>query len=329
MREARMAPGDFLALGMRSLPEEKDPELALTLSDRAGIERLLGKLTECAATVDRALKLAERPRGILLESSHRRTLAMIGIDQTDLAYALGQFDEAARFAVRCSELCDQLKTAPASERQYVDPLFAAMAAHRLALANRELGKTAEALAAHEDAVARMKALDGPKATRDVRFWVCETRRERARTAVAVPERRAGAIADLAEVIPLEEKLIEENPHLNFYKAGLASTYLYRGELLLSLDQSEPATAELTKALVVSRELLERHGIVSASMLIRGKTFLALGRARAAAGKKDEAAAHWKNAAKVFDQALTRLDPDNFHHRRGQAEAARALKTPAK
>ena len=131
------------------------------------------------------------------------------------------------------------------------------------------------------------------------------------------------------MIPIAEKLIEENPHLNFYKAGLASTYLYRGELFTALDQPQSATAELTKSLAVSRELLERHGIVSASMLIRGKSFLALGRARAAAGKKDEATVHWKNAAKVFDQALTRLDPDNFHHRRGLAEAQRELNPPTK
>ena len=168
----------------------------------------------------------------------------------------------------------------------------------------------------------MKVVAGPKANRDERYWDCEVRRERAQTAVAVPERRAAAIADLSEVIPLAEQLIEESPHLYFYKAGLASTYLYRGELLLSLEQPEAATAELTKSLAASRILLDRHGALTRSMLIRGNTFLALGRARAAAGKKDEAAAHWKNAAKVFEIAL-KIDPDNFHHRRGQTEAERA------
>ena len=64
------------------------------------------------------------------------------------------------------------------------------------------------------------------------------------------------------------------------------------------------------------------------MLVRGQTFLALGRARAAAGKTDEAAGHWKNAAKVFELAL-KIDPDNFHHRRGFAEAERALKPAAR
>jgi hypothetical protein len=89
-----------------------------------------------------------------------------------------------------------------------------------------------------------------------------------------------------------------------------------------------ATAELTKSLAVSRELLDRHGVLTRSMLIRGNTFLALGRARAAAGKKDEAAAHWKNAAKVFEIAL-RIDPDTFHHRRGLVEAELHAKPPAK
>jgi tetratricopeptide (TPR) repeat protein len=188
--------------------------------------------------------------------------------------------------------------------------------------------TAKALAAHDDEVARMKLLAGPKATRDERYWDCEVRRERARTALAVPERRAAAIAELAEVILPSEKLIDEHPHLYFYKAELASTYLYRRELLLALGQPEVATAELTKSLAVSSDLLDRHGVLTRSLLIRGNTFLALGRARAAAGKQDEAAAHWKNAAKVFEIAL-KIDPDNFHHRRGLAEAERALGPPTK
>ena len=308
---------------------EYSDDLAMTLSDRAGLEKLMGKLNDADATLARALKLAEGPQGKLSDSSYRRTIGVIVSDQTVVAYLLGRFDDVVRSAGRSVELFEQLKTAPAAQRISVDPLYAAMAVHHVALARRELGQTAESLAAHDDAVARMKILAGPKATRDERYWDCEVRRERARTAIGVPLRRAAALADLAEVIPLSEKLIEENPHLDYYKAGLASTYLYRGELLLSLDQPEPATAELTKSLAVSRELLERHGIVSASMLIRGKSFLALGRARAAAGKKDEAAAHWKNAAKVFDLALTRRDPDNFHHRRGLAEAQRELNPPTK
>jgi serine/threonine protein kinase/tetratricopeptide (TPR) repeat protein len=311
---------------IRRFPEDRrlSDELALTLSDRGGVERLMGKSKDAAATLERAFKIAQGPQGKLTDSAYRRTQAMIIMDQADLAFTLGQFDEAARFALRDRELWDQVKAAPAAEKLNIDPLFAAMAVHRIALAERELGNTAKALTAHDDAVARMKSLNDPKATRDVRYWDCEVRRERARTLVAVPEQRQAALADLALVIAPSEKLIEENPHLYFYKAGLASTYLYRGELLLALGQPEQATAELTRSLAVSRELLDRHGVLTRSMLIRGNTFLALGRARAAAGKKPEALGHWKNAAKVFEIALT-IDPDNVHHQRGRAEAEAAIK----
>ena len=298
-------------------------DLALTLSDRAGVERLAGKPKAATATLDRALQLAEGPQGYLSDSSYRRTIGVIVSDQTHLVYTLGRFDETLRLAGRSVEVFDQLKTAPADKRLSLDPLYAAIAVHRVALARRELGKTAEALAAHDDAVARMKVLAGPKATRDERYWDCEVRRERARTAVAVPDRRVAALADLADLIPVAEKMVEENPQISFYHEGLAATHLYRGELLLATGQPEPATAELTKSLAVSRALMERHGPRSMPLLVRGKTFLALGRARAAAGKREEAAAHWRNAAKVFELGL-RADPDNFHHRRGQADAEREL-----
>jgi tetratricopeptide (TPR) repeat protein len=298
-------------------------ELALTLGDRSTIEKLMGKVKDATATLDRALKLAESPRRNPSDSAHRRTLALIITDLADLAYFQGRFDDAAQLSGRAVELLDQLKTAPVAERISVDPLYAAMAFNRIAQARRETGRTADSMAAHDDAVARMKALAGPNASRDVRYWTCEVRRERARTAVAVPEQREAALADLAELIPLSEKLAEENPQIHFYEASLASIYLYRGELLLARQQPEPATAELMKSLAVSRALLDRHGVLTRSLLIRGNTFLALGRARAEAGNKNEALAHWKNATTVFEIAL-RIDPDNFYHIRGLADSRRKI-----
>ena len=213
---------------------------------------------------------------------------------------MGRFEDTARLAGQAGELFDQLKTVPAGERLTIDPLFAAIAASRVAVARRELGQTEFALNAHDDAVTRVNALAGPKATRDVRFWDCEARRERARTAAAVPGRRAAAAEDLADVIRGVEKLMEEYPNVAFYREAVAAAYLGRGELLLLLGQPETATAELTKSLTVSRELLDKFGVLSASMLVRGQTFLALGRARAGAGKPAEAAEQWAKAAKVFE-----------------------------
>jgi tetratricopeptide (TPR) repeat protein len=302
-------------------------ELALTLSDRAMLEKRMGKLSASAATLDQAWQLADGPQGNLNASAVRRTRAMIDLDRASIASALGRFEDAARLAGQAGDAFDQLKSVPAGERLTIDPLFAAIAATRVAAARRELGRPEDAMRAHEDAVARMKALAGPKATRDVRFWECEARRERARTAAAEPERRAAA-ADLVDVIRGEEKLMDEYPNVAFYREAVAAAYLGRGELLILLGQPEPATAELMKSLAVSRELLDKFGVLSASMLVRGQTFLALGRARAAAGKPGEAAEQWTKAAKVFELAL-KVDPDNFHHRRGFADAERELKPPAK
>jgi hypothetical protein len=75
-------------------------------------------------------------------------------------------------------------------------------------------------------------------------------------------------------------------------------------------------------------LLDRLGVLSASLLVRGQTFIALGRARAATGKNDVAATHWTNAVKVFGFGL-QVDPENVHHQRGRAEAERLLRPPAK
>ncbi|HKA06033.1 MAG TPA: tetratricopeptide repeat protein [Gemmataceae bacterium] len=308
-------------------PKYRD-DLGQTLSDRAVAEKRLGRLKEAAQMLESALKLAEEGRGGMSDSSFHRSLGIIENDRTDVAYRLGQFDAASRSASRARELLDKLRDVPDSEKNPIDPLYAAMTVQRFAMAHRELGNTAEALAAHEDAVARMKALNGPKADRNARYWYCEVRRERARTAAAVPARWEAAAEDLVEVISIMEKIVEENPQLPWYREGLAAAYLRRGELLLLLNQVGPATNTLEKSLAVSRELRDRFGPLSDSLLVRGRTFLALGKARAAAGKTGEAASEWKSAVTLFERGL-KADPDNYHHNHGLTEAKQLLNMSAK
>jgi tetratricopeptide (TPR) repeat protein len=311
-------------------PKYRDA-LAQTLADRALLEMLRGRLNDAAATLDRAWSIAENPFGPERESAHRRTLGWIDHDRAKIAYLRGRFEDAARFAVQARERLDKLKATKGVTDQMleaIDPLLAAMAVNDLALARCELGNTTEAMAAHDDAVARMKELEGPKAGRDVVYWVCEVREQRARTAVKVPDQRAAAEADLVELGRIAEKLVDDNPQLAHYRQKLAAIHLTRGELLTALGRPEQAVGELTKSLTVSRALLDRFGVTSASLLVRGQTYLALGRAQAVAGKTGDAQAAWKNAAKVFEIAL-KLDPDNYHHRRGLTEAEAALKPPAK
>jgi tetratricopeptide (TPR) repeat protein len=304
-------------------------DLAQTLSDRAVAEKKMGHLKDASVTLERAWSITEG-----IQADHRdlptvrRSIAIILNDRTDVAYRLGLFDEAARLAGQAHEIFDQLKTVPPHQRNPVDPLYAAMTIHRLALSRREFGKTAEALTAHEDAVARMKALTGPKANRDALYWDCEVRRELALTAGQIPSRRQAAVDDLVEVIRVMEKLVAENPLIVFYREGLAAAYLLRGELLLLDSKPELATAALEKSMAVSRELLDRFGALTGSVLVRGQASLALGRARAAVGKNDEAVVDWKRAVAVFEIGV-KNDPDNYFHQRGLTASRKLLGKPTK
>ena len=302
--------------------------LALALMDRALVEKYLGKLTESASTLERAHEIAEESKGKILESSYQRTLGLIEIERSSLAYTQGSLEDSLRFAIRGNELFDLLlehaKGRPPVETNIADPLFAVLAVNRVAGARRELGQTTAAIKAHDDAVARMKALTKADSNQDVLIIGCEARLERARTGASVPELRKALADDLAEVGKTCEKLVDDYPYIIYYRERLATSYLLRGELLTLLGEPGLATTELTRSLKVLRELIDRFGGLSASMLIRARTFLALGNASAAAGKVDEALPHWKNAATVFGLGL-KVDPENFHHRRGLAAAEQAQK----
>jgi serine/threonine protein kinase/tetratricopeptide (TPR) repeat protein len=295
---------------------------AQTLRDQAMFQKRLGKLREATATIDRAKALADALEHELRPlSSYQRTLGTILLDRSDVEYLTGRFDASEQSARQAVALLDRLKDAPAAEANPLDTLLAAMAVHYLALAQREQGKTDEALASHEAAVGRLRALVGPKAGRGVRFWNHETRRERARTWGGKEDRRAAAAEDLAEVVTGAEKLVEEYPHDPLYRDALAATYLRRGELHLLNGQIEPAAADLEKSLALSRRVIDSYGGQSAYLGTRGQTYVALGRVSVAQGKAAEAAERFKNAIIVLKRGLEK-DPDNVHHRRALERAER-------
>ena len=170
----------------------------------------------------------------------------------------------------------------------------------------------------------MKALAGAKPDRNQAHWLCETRLERARTAARFPDRRAAAAEDLVEVAAIAQRQIDEYPQVAIYYEQMAAIQLCRGELLTLLGRYEPARAELAKSLAVSRVLLDRFGVLTGSMLVRGGTFLAIARNLALSGKAEEAETNRKNAQKVFEIAV-KNDPENFHLQRGLREASEPLK----
>jgi len=70
------------------------------------------------------------------------------------------------------------------------------------------------------------------------------------------------------VIKYAEKLVEDNPSLAMYRTLLATASLRRVELLTALGKPDDAIAELTRSMAASRILLDRHGNLPDSVLIR-------------------------------------------------------------
>src|SRR5262249_7375183 len=120
-----------------------------------------------------------------------------------------------------------------------------------------------------------------------------------------------------------ESLVEQYPHRPGYREQLAAALLRRGE---ALGQAQHAEAELNRSLAQTRLLIDRHGPQSSFLGVRGRTFLALGRLRAAQGKGEEAAARLGNAEKVFAVAV-KGDPDNASHRAAVEDCRRERKGP--
>jgi serine/threonine protein kinase len=298
-------------------------ELALVLSDRCLCERQSGRLKAASATIDRAIKLLDGSDRAPGETAYHRTLtlAYLEFDRIEIANRQGRFVDFEAYATHANEMLDSLQSAEENGQNPVVPILLAISITNRARAERELGKIPEALAHHEAAVAMTKTLAGPKANRDFFYQVCDARTERARTWALVPERRAAAAEDLVEVIRLAEKLAEENV-LPMYRTLLANASLRRGELLTLLGRPDDAIAELTRSLAVSRVLLDRHGNLPESVLVRGETYLALGNAHVAAGKKTEAAAAFKSANNVMNFGIT-LDHDNIHVQRALSAAQKA------
>jgi tetratricopeptide (TPR) repeat protein len=296
-------------------------ELALALSDRCLFERLAGRLRAATATIDQAISLLQATDRMPGETAYQRnlTIGLLELDRAEVAYRRGQFVDFETYSRRANELLDSLKSPEHAAHNPAEPIFQVIAINYWSRAERELGKIAEALAHHEAAVAIVKGLATPKASRDIYYQVCDVRTERARTWALIPERRAAAADDLVEVIKVAEKLVEDNPSFAMYRTLLATASLRRAELLIALGKPDDAIAELSRSMAVSRILLDRFGNLPDSLLVRGESYLALGTARVAAGKKTEAAAAFKSAKNVMKMAIT-ADPDNIHVQRAWAAA---------
>jgi serine/threonine protein kinase len=297
--------------------------LAQTLADRATVEKRSGKLKVALASLGEAEVMVDRAKDRLRPSHVKRSMGLIHGDFADVHHRLGDAVKAEQRAAAAFQCWEELMNGPALERVETDALFSVIALQDRAQALREFNRPAEARATQENAATRMAKLVTANAHRDIRFWSCEVRRERARDWIVDAAWRAEAEKDLDAVIDEMRKLVEEYPHVPFYRDRLANALVLKAEMLLTARNLTAARAEMDKAMAVTEELLIRFGNTSDSNQIRARAFLMLGTIHAADNRPEPAAKSFQSAMNLFNAGL-KLDPDNALHTKGLAEAQQQL-----
>jgi eukaryotic-like serine/threonine-protein kinase len=296
--------------------------LAETLWDYAALQRRTGRLRDAAETLGRAVAVAEAlPEFDASDSTVNRTVGVALLERAEVEYLRGQFADAQATAGRAAGLFDHLRDAPVGQANPIDPLLAVMAVNRMALAQREAGRPAEARKTHDDAVNRLNPLAGPQAARDIAFWSARVRLERARTAALTADGRAAAGDDFAAAARALEGLTTDYAHTPLYREWLAAAYLGRGELHAAQAQPGPGGADLNKARELLENLIRFYPDIPDYRGLLGRTCTALGRLAAAAGDAP-GAADWFRKAKVVLDGASKRDPDNVFHRRAADELGR-------
>ncbi len=178
--------------------------LALTLGDLGVLERLMGKLTNSAATLDRAVTLGEGLPRMKFETYFRKTLGTykfddaqladnrrrfenfafnktVGwteVDRAKIAYYRGLFEDSAKICGSGQATTRPTKTGARQSSPGHRPSFGRDRCRLFGGGPARARPNRGVLAAHEDAVARMRAMASPNASRDELFWRCEVRRAR-------------------------------------------------------------------------------------------------------------------------------------------------------
>ncbi len=299
--------------------------LAQTLFDLSTVQKRAGRLREALKTLDRSAALAEEIKDRVPPAFYQRTLGSTLLNRSDVEFRLGDFEAAEKTSGRAVELYDALKDAPVGQANAIDPILAAIAVRNRGAALREMGKVPEALAVLDDAVARTDALAGPNPGRDVRHNSQRSRLERAITRSRVgPD---GALREMNEVIADADKLVADFPQAPMYREVVAEALTRRGELT-TRTAPDQAAADFDRALLITRELIDKHGRQPDHIGLRGETYVGKGRLLAGEGKKSEAAECFDRAVKVLEIA-EKMDPDNFEWRRGLEQARNEAKANPK
>jgi tetratricopeptide (TPR) repeat protein len=284
----------------------------------------LGRLTESVAAARRSIALVDA-----LPEKFRLTAATTLLDLAGLEFELGEFAEAEKSAGRAAELFQAMLDRPGDRRHPLSHIFLADAHSTRAGAQRELGRDADARAAHVAAFREYRTILGKDQSPTARHFYARALVERAQTYERLPADRARADRDYTAAIDdIWKKLREQFPETPFYREWLATALIGRGRVRTAADEFEKAAKDLDEAAKLLDELTAKSPSVPGYQALVGRELFARGRLAAARGDAPGAASYYGRAVPVLRAALAQ-SPDNAWYRRYLAEATDLARPPAR
>jgi tetratricopeptide (TPR) repeat protein len=200
-----------------------------------------------------------------------------------------------------------------------------MAVIRLAVALRELDRIDDALAAHADAVARLKALLGEqKGDNNYQHFYGRALVEQARTLTRLPDRRPQAEGDLGEAIRLWDDLQARFPTYPMYREWQALAYSARGQARAAQGRPGPAAEDFERARALWGRLVRESPELPGYRGHLGRTYADLGRLARSHGDAARAA-DWLAKAEESLRAAQAGAPENALDRHSLEEVRAELK----
>jgi serine/threonine-protein kinase len=297
-------------------------KLAETLRDRASVQGETGRLLEAKESLEKSIDLAKKSLAENPMSSWaKRNLAAALLDLSINEIARGLHDDAEKSARHSVLLFEELSNAKIGERYPNDPLLFAAALNALAVAKRDGGHLAEAIAEHSKALNLLNPLQAsvPEGVNvaDLLFFLCCLQVDRSRTCgLKDTANREFGVKELGSAIEVLSRLAHDYPAIPMYRAWQSNAYQARGLIRAQLGNRDEARADLREAMRYEEKLIQAYPDIPAWQADLGRTYLALAKLES----EQKIATEWiQKAAAALRGALTKT-PDDAQTKRSLEEA---------
>jgi serine/threonine-protein kinase len=289
--------------------------LAETLRDQSQLLEKVGKYSDAAEVLGRAVAIARRLQATFPNQvEYRRTLAIALLALSDIDSIRGQFADAVDHGQEAARLLQSVLTAAPHGAHPLDRLLVALPQLSVGVAQRELGRLSDALASHTQAVNQFQELLRQGSNRDSQHFLGRALSERGRTLLRLDERRTQAEADFTQAIEIWGELQNRFPQCPYYREYQAAAYEARAQVRVTGDHPGPAEEDLEKAQAILEKLAGAFPEIPAYRGRLGGTYAARGRLALARGDARRAADWLAKASQSLRGCLERAPEDAIGRR---------------